>query len=83
MRIQSYIRTKKLTFSIRFIITYDESAFGSLSSALQTEIGKRLPNVVATARWHIITRSKVEVLSDGLSGRGPHGRSHTSSVRCE
>jgi hypothetical protein len=44
----------------------------------QTRIGKLEPKVVFTARWHMISRCMYGVLSDGLSGRVPHGTIHTS-----
>ena len=49
----------------------------------QTRIGKLEPKVVFTARWHMISRCMYGVLSDGLSGRVPHGTIHTSSTRPE
>ena len=50
----------------------------SAISMSQTRIGKLEPKVVFTARWHMISRCMYGVLSDGLSGRVPHGTIHTS-----
>ena len=64
----------------RFINSYVLNARPSWISRSFTFIGKVLPKEEFTAKWHMIKRWIAGVFSDGLSGRGPHGTSHTSSA---
>ena len=58
-----------------------KNARSRVTSTSQTLTGSRGGKTVFTAISHMAHRSDVDVRSAGLSGRGPHGVSQTSSTR--
>ena len=56
---------------------------GSFISSSHTLTPKREPKDVSTARWHMMSLCSAGVLSEGLSGRAPHGVIQTSSASFE